>query len=388
MRDKGTERTERGFCSQFPVFAALGVAVLLAGCQTTKTVSDRHPDPKFDKPVIGKILLVKPDFSVDEYVADKEFCTDRATVHEVESYPAYAPPLYYGGGGLLGAVLAGLIVGVAEGIATGASQSSSHSIENDGEYVVESEIQLSCLQHEQGYDIVGMPVHLEERLEPVKGDDRAQGEVIDEFVKSEAFREYYEWKRVVERDRLDDYRAHLLRYPGGMFANLAERYVQFLEANAQAIAPKRVHLAAETSVFTMFGLSSDGWAAPQNASSGSDTDCSVRQPANVKLLVRNGLAQAMMSFRTGPTISLVGVLHEDGKFDLLGDWPADDPVAISGRLNARFGTTAVFHSVASGRCSNQGSLYEADGPVGQDWLGVPLLDPATLEAVIQGRMGS
>ena len=346
------------------------LAAAVTGCVTTK--SDRHPNPKFDKPVVGSILLIKQDFNLDAYVDDQAECRERATVTEVGN--STVPAVYYGGGGgLLGAFLVGLTIGIAEGIQRAETR------------VVRREILLSCLQNERGYSIVGLPKRLEAPLEEVKGDDRAQGQIILEFIESDDFDEFDEWKTVAAQDRLEIYRAHLARYPDGMFANLAERYVEYLQTNAEKIAPKREYLAAETSVFTMFGLGNAGWGKPARGNTESDTDCGIRETARVKVLVRAGLAQAVMSMNGRQTINLVGRVYEDGRFDLVGDWPLEDPVAVSGRLDERFGTTAIFRSAGSPRCSNRGSLYEVEEPVGVDWLGVPVLEVATLEAAIRSR---
>ncbi len=318
-------------------------------------------------------MFVKSGFDAEIYRQDRVACDDQPKeikanpgIHYLNQNSGYTPSV---GGGFLGAFLTGIAVGAA------GSPTSYYSAYDEPDWLLEQEALSLCMQSDKGYVAVGEPATLRSLIQNAKGDYLAQGRAIEAYVESPAFGEFEEWRTTVAQDRLVLYRAHVEKYPDGMFTRLAQRYVGFLEKHAQKIAPRVKSLTSETAALTMFGLGERGWAVKPGTAGVMETDCGVRHSASLRMVVLDGIAQGRMTSDVFPAVSFIGDVDRDGRYTLTGDWPEDDPIVIDGRLDEENSLQARFGSVNDPRCGNQTSVWDADVgtmPLGQ-WLGEPLI---------------
>ncbi len=312
---------------------AVTLIAALAGCQTLSNASTGTDQtiekPRFEAQSGRTVVYMKPDnFTAASYIEDVDRCRESAA----NMAKGYNPPSstthgggYYGGGGLLGALIAGIAVGVTKGIVSAAQRQ---------EY--ENEKFEDCMTKD--YQQVHLPKSFVWDYEAAGDDPEKQGQVLAELVSSDEFAEFAAWQRAVEKSDKAAYQAHADRYPDSLFGDLAIRYVAYQEQIAEKLVSIRTDSYLRNNYFFTYGLASDGWVETIGPNGVATTDCTVRKWGKMKVRVRDGWIQGSLYVHvenTGAadeivTHSVVGHVKQNGKFDIVADWPKEDPLILSG----------------------------------------------------------
>jgi len=316
---------------RIPATATLIAA--LAGCQTLSNAGNGADQtiekPRFEAQSGRTVVFMKPQgFTAASYTEDVNQCREKA----VNMAKGYNPPSsntngggYYGGGGLLGALIAGVAIGITKGIVKAAKRQ---------EY--EDEKFENCMTKD--YQQVHLPKTFVKDYAAAGNDHEKQGQVLAELAASNEFAEFAAWQSALEKSDIATFQAHADRYPDSLFGDLASRYVVYRERIAEKLVSIRTDSYLGNNYFFTYGLAPEGWVETTGPEGMTTTDCTVRKWGKMKVRVRDGWVQGSLYVHvenTGAadeinTHSVVGHVKQNGKFDIVADWPKEDPLILSG----------------------------------------------------------